>query len=60
MLGLLPLGGLALANSIATGLESIALVILMQKRLGGIEGGKILRLLLQSLIAASIMGVSVY
>ena len=60
LLGLLPLGGLALANSIATGLESIALVILMRKRLGGIEGGKILRLLLQSLIAASIMGVSVY
>jgi len=59
-LGLLPHGGLAFANSIATGLESIALIILMRKRLGGIEGGRILRLLVQSLLAASIMGVSVY
>ena len=32
----------------------------MRKRLGGIEGGKILRLIVQSLLAASIMGVSVY
>ncbi len=36
--GWLPHGGLALANSLATGLESIALLILMRKRLKGLEG----------------------
>jgi putative peptidoglycan lipid II flippase len=34
----LPLGGLALANSLATALEAAALFIVMRKRLGGIEG----------------------
>ncbi|NLN69174.1 MAG: murein biosynthesis integral membrane protein MurJ [Chloroflexi bacterium] len=37
-LGWMPHGGLALANSVATGLEAIALVILIRKKLGGLEG----------------------
>jgi putative peptidoglycan lipid II flippase len=37
-IGWLPLGGLALANSLATALEAAALFIFMRKRLHGIEG----------------------
>jgi putative peptidoglycan lipid II flippase len=36
--GWYPLGGLALANSLATALEAAALFIFMRKRLNGIEG----------------------
>jgi len=59
-IGLLPHGGLALANSISTALESIVLIILMRKRLNGVEGTKIGWALIQSLIASMIMGVCVY
>ena len=38
-IGWMPHGGLALANSLATALESVALLLLMQRRLGGLEGG---------------------
>jgi putative peptidoglycan lipid II flippase len=38
-IGWMPHGGLALANSLATALESVALVILMSRRLKGLEGG---------------------
>lgn len=37
-IGLLPLGGLALANSLATALEATALFIFMRRRLNGLEG----------------------
>jgi putative peptidoglycan lipid II flippase len=37
-IGWLPHGGLALANSLATALEAITLIILMRRRLKGIEG----------------------
>jgi putative peptidoglycan lipid II flippase len=40
--GWLPLGGLALANSLATALEAVALLWIMRKRLGGIEGPALL------------------
>jgi putative peptidoglycan lipid II flippase len=40
-IGWFPLGGLALANSLATALEAIALFIFMRKRLKGIEGKSI-------------------
>ncbi len=53
--GWMPHGGLALANSIATGLESIVLIILMRKRLGGLEGKQILNGVLQALLAAGLM-----
>jgi putative peptidoglycan lipid II flippase len=36
--GWYPLGGLALANSLATALEATVLFVFMQRRLGGIEG----------------------
>jgi putative peptidoglycan lipid II flippase len=40
-IGWFPLGGLALANSLATALEAAALFIFMRKRLNGIEGRSI-------------------
>jgi len=40
-IGWFPLGGLALANSLATALEAIALFVFMRMRLGGIKGGSI-------------------
>jgi len=39
--GWMPHGGLALSNSLATAVEMSALFILMRRRLGGIEGGRI-------------------
>jgi putative peptidoglycan lipid II flippase len=41
--GWMPLGGLALANSLATALEASVLLIVMRKRLNGIEGAHIAR-----------------
>lgn len=40
-IGWYPLGGLALANSLATALEATALFVFMRKRLNGIEGRRI-------------------
>ena len=37
-LGWMPHGGLALANSLATGLEAACLLFLMRRQLGGLEG----------------------
>ena len=51
--GWMPHGGLALANSLATGLESIALILLMRKRLNGLGGGYIWKG-----VAVSILGVA--
>ncbi len=59
-IGWMPHGGLALANSFATGLEAIALFILMRNRLAGIEGTRIFQLLWRSLSAAVIMGMALY
>ncbi len=58
-IGWMPHGGLALANTIATGLESGVLLFLMRRRLHGIDGQKVLRILWKSLSAAAIMGMVV-
>ncbi|MFZ5878400.1 MAG: murein biosynthesis integral membrane protein MurJ [Chloroflexota bacterium] len=42
-MGWLPLGGLALANSLATALEAAALFLFMRTRLGGLDGPHLLR-----------------
>ena len=55
-IGWLPIGGLALANSIATGLEAIALLVIMRKRLHGLEGSKIFVLLWKVLLSVTLMG----
>jgi putative peptidoglycan lipid II flippase len=56
--GWMPHGGLALANSLATALESAALILVMRKRLGGIEGGHILRGLAPSALGAVAMALA--
>lgn len=58
-MGLMPHGGLALANSLATGLESIALVILMRKRLKGLEGGYVWKGVGISVLGTALMGAIV-
>jgi putative peptidoglycan lipid II flippase len=40
-IGWIPVGGLALANSLATALEATLLFIFMRRRLNGIEGASI-------------------
>jgi putative peptidoglycan lipid II flippase len=59
-IGWMPHGGLALANSLATGIEGMALVILMSRRLHGIEGRDILSGALKSVLAATIMGIGIW
>ena len=55
-IGWVALGGLALANSLATALEAGALYIVMRKRLGGIEGAHIGRGFVQA--ALGTLGMS--
>jgi putative peptidoglycan lipid II flippase len=55
--GWYPLGGLALANSVATILELIGLLWIVRGRLGGLEGRYSLGMLLRIMAAASLMGV---
>ena len=55
-LGWAPHGGLALANSIATGLEAIALLWLVSRRLEGIEIARIRPGIAASLLATAAMG----
>ena len=55
-LGWPPHGGLALANSIATGMEAIALLWLVSRRLEGIEIARIRPGIAASLLATAAMG----
>ncbi len=56
--GWAPHGGLALGNTLATSLEAIALLILMRRRLDGLEGGRILAGSAQAAIATLAMGLA--
>jgi len=58
--GLMPHGGLALANSIATTLEMIVLLILMRNRLGGIEANSLSKALAQAALASGLMGAALW
>jgi len=57
-LGWMPLGGLALANSLATALEASVLLIVMRKRLNGIQGSHIARGFGASALSALTMAVA--
>jgi putative peptidoglycan lipid II flippase len=59
-IGWMPLGGLALANSTATAVESIALLAILRKRLGGIEGRQILHSGTQAFLASAVMGLALF
>jgi putative peptidoglycan lipid II flippase len=54
-IGWLPLGGLALANTLATMLEAGSLWILMRRRLGGLEGQRVLKGTSQAALGAIVM-----
>lgn len=56
-LGWMPHGGLALANTLATGIESAGLLYLMRRRLGGLQGRLILDAAWKALVAALTMGL---
>jgi putative peptidoglycan lipid II flippase len=58
-MGWMPHGGLALANSLATGLESIALVILIRKKLNGLEGGYVWQGVGISMVGTALMATAV-
>ena len=54
----MPHGGLALANSLATMLEMFVLVYLMSRRLGGMEGRRILVAFGKTILAVTAMAAS--
>lgn len=58
--GWLALGGLALANSLATALEAATLLFLMRRRLDGIHGAEIARGAAQSGLAALGMALALW
>ncbi len=59
-IGWAPHGGLALANSLATALECLALLWLMRRRLGGLDLGRLRRGLLATLGASVLMGLGLW
>ncbi|MBC8335299.1 MAG: murein biosynthesis integral membrane protein MurJ [Anaerolineales bacterium] len=59
-IGWMPHGGLALANSLATALEMILLMILMRKRLNGLHISSIARGFGQAALAALGMGIALF
>jgi putative peptidoglycan lipid II flippase len=59
-IGWMPHGGLALANSLATGLEAASLLILMRRRLGGLEGQRILKGTSQAVLVTAAMALAVW
>lgn len=56
-IGWMPHGGLALANSLATALETLGLVVFMRNKLGGLENRDILRGVYRSLLATLVMSL---
>lgn len=54
-LGWMPHGGLALANSVATGLESAVLLVLIRRKLNGLEGAFVWRGLAVSAVGSALM-----
>jgi putative peptidoglycan lipid II flippase len=55
--GWMPHGGLALANSLATALEMVGLLVLMRRRLGGLNGKMILVGGVQAIVATLAMSI---
>jgi len=56
--GWMPHGGLALANSLATALEMVTLLVLMRRRLGGLDGSYVLSGTLKSVTATLAMSLA--
>jgi putative peptidoglycan lipid II flippase len=58
--GWMPHGGLALANSLATALEMAALLLLMQRRLKGIEGARLLQGFGSAVLGTAVMSLALW
>ena len=58
--GWMPHGGLALANSLATFLESFALLFFMRRRLSGLEGRNVLNGAWKALLAGGFMSAALW
>jgi len=54
------LGGLALANTVATAVECLVLLAIMRRRLSGIEGKQILRTGVTALAGSAVMGLVLF
>ena len=52
--------GLALGTAIAANFNAAVLLYLLSRRIGGLEGGRVLRAFLKILIASAVMGVAAY
>jgi putative peptidoglycan lipid II flippase len=59
-IGWMPHGGLALANSLATGLEAAALWVLMRRRLEGIQGRRIFQGAWQAILGSGVMALALW
>jgi putative peptidoglycan lipid II flippase len=59
-LGWMPHGGLALANSLATGLEACVLAYFMRRRLGSLDGKSILDGMVKAALASLAMGICLW
>jgi putative peptidoglycan lipid II flippase len=59
-IGWLPLGGLALANSLATAVECLVLLHILRKRLKGLQSRQILKTSLQALLGSVVMGLALF
>jgi putative peptidoglycan lipid II flippase len=59
-IGWMPHGGLALANSLATGLEAALLWVLMRGRLQGLEGKRVFQGAWQALVGAVVMATALW
>ncbi len=59
-LGLMPHGGLALANSLATGIEAGCLIFIMRRRLAGLQGRLILDAVWKASMCAAFMGLVIF
>jgi putative peptidoglycan lipid II flippase len=59
-IGWMPHGGLALANSFATALETIGLLVLLRRRLARIEGTRILQMAWYGLTGGGLMAITLF
>ena len=59
-IGWAPHGGLALANSVATALEMVGLILLMRKKLTSLEGRNILQTVIKAGLAALLMSAGLW
>ena len=58
--GWLPHGGLALSNSLATGIEMVGLALILRGRLGGLDARKMIGSVSRSALATAGMGLALF